>query len=174
MKKAMISYIKQEADDEFYTPDYAIMPLLKYIPKEKVIWCPFDTEDSNFVKIFRNNGYKVIYSHINNGEDFFTYEPKENYDVIVSNPPYSLKTEVLKRCYQLNKPFALLLPITSLEGVERNKLYRKFGVQLLVFDRRINFKHNNDKKTKTGSWFNAIYFCWKLLPNDLIFEELDY
>lgn len=94
MKKAMIEYAKKEVYDEFYTPRFAVEPLLKYIPKDKIIWCPFDTEDSNYVKVFKENGYKVIYSHISTGQDFFYYEPDE-YDIIVSNPPFSIKTEVV-------------------------------------------------------------------------------
>ncbi len=43
-------------NDEFYTPDYAVAPIMKYIPKEAKIWCPFDTEDSLFVKNFNRGG----------------------------------------------------------------------------------------------------------------------
>lgn len=37
-KKAMIKYVKSEKNDEIYTPKYAIMPLLKYLPKNLVVW----------------------------------------------------------------------------------------------------------------------------------------
>lgn len=37
-------------NDEFYTPEYAIKPILKYIEPHSVIWCPFDEEHSLFVK----------------------------------------------------------------------------------------------------------------------------
>jgi hypothetical protein len=61
-------------NDEFYTPEYAITPLYKYLPPPPVtIWCPFDTEDSLFVKLFRQRGYTVIATHIANGQDFFRY-----------------------------------------------------------------------------------------------------
>lgn len=58
-------------NDEFYTPKYAIEPILKYINNNSIIWCPFDTEDSLFVKEFRKNGHNVIATHIKNGQDFF-------------------------------------------------------------------------------------------------------
>ena len=67
---------------------------------------------------FRGGGYKVICSHLNNGEDFFTFEPKD-YDLIISNPPFSKKDAVIKRLYELGKPFAILLPIQSLQSKER-------------------------------------------------------
>ena len=33
-------------NDECYTPDYGVKPILKYIPKGAIVWCPFDTIDS--------------------------------------------------------------------------------------------------------------------------------
>lgn len=83
-------------NDECYTPEYGVKPIIKYIPKNWVVWCPFDKEDSQFVKLIKENGNKVIYSHIDNGQDFYTYEPKEHWDCIVSNPPFcfDFKTEI--------------------------------------------------------------------------------
>ena len=50
-------------NDECWTPDYGVKPILKYIPKDAVVWCPFDTADSEFVKqISKTN--KVIATHI--------------------------------------------------------------------------------------------------------------
>ena len=41
-------------NDEFFTLEYAIKPLLKYLDGYKTIWCPFDTAESNFVKMLMN------------------------------------------------------------------------------------------------------------------------
>ena len=172
MKKALINYIKNGPHDEIYTPPYAVQPILEYLPKNKIIWCPFDKEESQYVKILKEKGYQVIYSHKDNNKNFFNYEP-EKYDIILSNPPFSLKDDILERCYQLNKPFALLLPITTFEGIKRGKLFRKYGLEVLILDRRINFlDYTHGKKIKGSNWFNTSYFCWKLLPKPLIFKEL--
>ena len=57
-------------NDECYTPDYGVKPILKYIPKGAIVWCPFDTIDSEFTKqISKQN--KVIATHISMGIDFF-------------------------------------------------------------------------------------------------------
>lgn len=58
----------------------------------------------------------MIHSHIDEGKDFFSYEPDEPYDYIISNPPFSCKDEVLKRLYELNHPYAMLLPLPTLQG----------------------------------------------------------
>lgn len=48
-------------NDEFYTPEYAILPIMKYLPPApKTIWCPFDTEESLFVKLFRRGGTRLL------------------------------------------------------------------------------------------------------------------
>lgn len=164
MKKAMIDYMKNEKNDELYTPEYAINPLLKYLPKNKVIWECTDFGNSNITKILKENGYKVISTHKKNF-DFLKSVPDFEFDMIITNPPYSLKDDFLKKCYEYKKPFCLLLPITSLEGIERGKMFRKHGIDLLIFDRRCEFMNKS-------CYFNTSWFCWNILPKQLIFEEL--
>lgn len=160
--------------DECYTPYYAVKPILKYISKDKVIWCPFDTKDSEFVKTFQSLGYKVIFSHIKNGEDFFEFELKEHYDIIVSNPPFSLADKIIERLYKIGKPFIMLMPLKYLQAKGRGKLFVEYGIQLLSFDKRIGYYTNGDfTKTKEGNYQASSYFCWKILPKDLIIEILD-
>ena len=133
MKKALIKYVKDEKNDELYTPDYAMAPLLKYLPKNKIIWECTDFGDSNITKVLRDNGYKVISTHKENF-DFLRDKADFDFDMIITNPPYSLKNEFLKKCYEYNKPFCMLLPITTLEGIERGALFRKYGLELIVLD----------------------------------------
>ena len=70
-------------NDECYTPDYGVTPILKYIPKDAKVWCPFDTEKSEFVKQISQT-HSVEYSHIDEGKDFFTYEPFHRLQTSVS------------------------------------------------------------------------------------------
>lgn len=94
--------------NERYTPRYAVVPIIKYLPKDKIIWCPFDTANSEFVIALREVGFKVEYSHIVTGQNFFEYKPKQ-WDIIVSNPPFSGKKQIFERCLSFGKPFALLM-----------------------------------------------------------------
>lgn len=113
----------------------------------------------------------MIASHIDEGKNFFYYEPDKSYDYIISNPPFSLKDDVLKRLNEIGKPFAILLPLPSLQGQKRFQYLQ--GTQALIFDKRINFFR--DKETKEilkGISFASIYICKDFLPRDLIFEEL--
>lgn len=117
-------------------------------------------------------GYNVVRSHIDDGQDFFKYEP-DDYDIIVSNPPFTIKDKILERLYELEKPFAILLPLNSLQGQSRFKYFEQ-GLQLLSFDQRIGYHNlNSMDKTVEGSPFATAYFCRNLLPRDLIIEKLD-
>ena len=166
-KQAMIKYVKSEKNDEIYTPKYAIMPLLKYLPKNLVVWECTDFGDSNITNVLKENGFKVISTHKDNF-DFLSDNADFDFDIIITNPPYSLKDEFLQKCYEYGKPFCLLLPITSLEGIKRGELFRKYGIQLLIFDRRINYIN-----CKKSNWFNTSWFCYNVLPDKLIFEKLE-
>lgn len=158
--------------DCMYTPYYAVDPILKYIPKDKIIWCPFDDDWSAFYQSFKWGGWNVVNSNLKNNQDFFDYEP-DKWDIIVSNPPFSMKDRVLKRLNDLNKPFAILLPLNSLQGANRYEFCFKNGIQLLTFDQRIGFHNdNNMNKTIEGSPFASGYFCRGVLPKDLIVESL--
>lgn len=167
--KTLINYINSGSFDELYTPEIAVNMILPYIPKGSVIWECTAIKESKIVKVLRENGFKVITSHINEEQNFFNYEPKEHYDIIITNPPYSLKDNFLERAFQLNKSFMYLLPLTALEGDNRSKLYQKYGnIQLLIPNKRFNFIEE-----KKGSWFQTSWFCYKMnFKKDLNFISL--
>lgn len=161
--------------DEMYTPFYAVAPLVKHLKNSghKTIWCPFDEEWSAYVRMFKEEGFNVIRSSLSDGKDFFQYEPDEPYDVIISNPPFSKKDEVIRRLDELEKPFAILLPLNSLQGKSRFDVFKN-GIQLLSFDQHIGFHTPKSMKTPLeGSPFASAYFCRNFLLRDLIVEKLD-
>ena len=84
--------IDWKEDDEVYTPAYAVEPILKYIEPNSIVWCPFDTQESIFVKKLKEAGHTVIATHISNGSDFFKISVPEC-DYIISNPPYIVKAK---------------------------------------------------------------------------------
>ena len=124
--------------------------------------------------LFRHSsggGYKVIRSHIDEGKDFFEYEP-DHWDIMISNPPFSKKDKVLERAFSFNKPFALLLPANSIQGKARFKIFQN-DIQMLCFDSRIGFHINGDMKNFTKSpSFGSAYFCRDFLPSKLELREL--
>ena len=157
-------------NDECYTPAYGVLPIVKYIPKNWTVWLPFDTEESQFYKILKEKGFKVIRSHISEGKDFYSYEPKEHWDCIVSNPPFTNKKGIFERALSFNKPFALIMANTWLNDSAPKLLFMEKDLQLLMFDKRMKFENNgvvNDKIT-----FSSSYWCYKMLPKQIIMERL--
>jgi len=150
--------------DECYTPEYAINPLLTYLKKDWKIWdCAFGS--GRLAEHFEKQGFKVV------GDDSLNFLDEDlDCDFICTNPPYSKKDYFLDRAFKLGKPFAFLLPLTTLEGIKRGKMFRDNGIQIIIPNRRINFEIPSGKKS---SWFATAWFCWKLnLPKDLMFIEL--
>lgn len=160
----------QGNNDECYTPDYAVKPIIKYIPKDWAVWCPFDKEDSEFVKQIKANGNKVIATHIGNNQNFYEYEPSEHWDCIISNPPFSGKRHIFERALSFNKPFALLMALTWLNDSAPKQLFAEKDLQLLMFDKRIKFLNHGVVQDKIT--FSSAYYCWNFLPKQIIMEKL--
>lgn len=156
-------------NDECYTPDYGVEPILEFIPKDSIVWCPFDTEESEFVKqISKQN--KVVHSHIEEGKDFFTYEPSK-WDLIVSNPPFTNKRKYFERALSFHKPFALIMTNTWLNDAAPKQLFKDRDLELLMFDKRMKFI-SPDGRDNNKITFSSSYYCWSFLPKQIIMKEL--
>ena len=156
-------------NDEYKTPAYAVNPLLEFIKENSVIWCPFDTKESWFVKIIGTK-HKVIYSHISFNQDFFEYEPN-SWDIIISNPPFTNKRKFFERAIYFRKPFALLMSNTWLNDSAPKQLFGD-SLQLLMFDKRIDFIGLNGEINKKTA-FSSSYFCKDFLPKQIICRKLN-
>lgn len=164
-------------NDEFYTPNYAIEPLLKYLKPASKVLCPFDTIDSNYVKYLREAGHTVVYSHIQDGADFFKLE-KANFagiNYIISNPPYSLKFEVFEKLFEIGIPFAMLVGVVGLfESQKRFHLFKDNNFEIMYFNLRISyFKNYTDQVTKLNPPFSSVYITKDILPEKIVFETIN-
>lgn len=147
---AQIQY-KFNKNDEYYTPSYAIYPIIKYIKQYSKVWCPFDTDESQFVKVLKANDFEVINGHISTGQDFFTTEVPEC-DYIISNPPYSLKGDVFKRLYDIGKPFAMLINFQGIfDHKERFEMFKNNRVEMMWLSPRVNYIKQNEVTAKRSS-----------------------
>lgn len=199
MNVGYLTASRDSQSDECLTPRCAVLPIIKYLKRAgfQCIWCPFDKEDSMYVRVLSENGFDVVYTHkdVEDG-DFFKIEA--DCDCIVSNPPFSLKDKVLERLYLLGNPFMILLPQNALQSHKRTSLFIKYGLEYLGFDARIPFYTRGKKKTtvvkddgemydcmeyetdeemracpKMSNHFASAYFCHNVLPEKLILEHLE-
>ena len=104
-------------NDEFYTQLPDIENELKHYKehfKDKIVYCNCDTEDSNFIKYFRDNFKELelkelLYTGL--PIDFRSEESIEllkEADIIVTNPPFSLFREYIAQLMKYKKKFLVI------------------------------------------------------------------
>ena len=153
--------------DDYMTPKSAWEAIQKYIPKDKKIWEAFygDGSSANYL---RSLGYSVISEKV----DFFETDLG---DIIVSNPPFSKKKEVMKRMKELGKPFILIMPSMTINTSYMRGWFSDTDspLQIIIPRKRIHFKKLVNGKVP-DNWgnrcnFDCFYYCWKMnLPRDII------
>lgn len=153
--KAMEDSARRGPYDDLYTPTEALRPLLHWLPPG-IVWEPAPGT-LRLVSLLREAGRDVVWEE----RDYFTWSP-DTWDLMVTNPPFSIKAKWLHRANQLGKPFAILLPVTALGA--RNCQTELQGAQVLFLPRRIDFTG------KKAPWFSVAWYTRGLnLPTDLLF-----
>lgn len=170
--------VANSKNDEFYTPKYAVVPILDKLEPKSKIWCPFDTKDSEFVKQLIKQGHNVTSTHIVNNQDFFKLINTDEYtkfDYIISNPPYSLKNEVLTALFNQRIPFAMLMGAVGIfESQKRFELFKNHKFELLIMNKRIDFFNDYlEIKPSKNPPFSTWYICSNILKNNIEFEEIN-
>lgn len=160
-----------KVQDEWKTPSILVNMIVPYLKKwesdfislkvhKPIIWCPFDEETSKYVEILQKEGFQVVRSHLNDGKNFFEYEP-ESYDLIVSNPPFSSKLDIFERIlFDLHKPFVLLMNMMAINYQEIGNLFQFVGkgIQFIIPDKKVSFNG------KTSSFCSG-YVCYDFIDH---------
>lgn len=166
--------VANSKNDEFYTPEYAVRPIAKHLRLRgyKSVWCPFDNERSNFVGTLRREGFDVSFSHIESGGDFF--KTNISADVIVSNPPYSIKSKVIERAFSLKRPFAFLVGVVGLfESESRFCMFKENKFEIMYMNRRVSyFKSFDDQRPSINPPFSSVYISSGVLSERIVFERI--
>jgi hypothetical protein len=143
--------------DDYMTPFSVWEDIKDYIPKNKTVWEPF-FGDGNSGKYLENLGFKVIHKD----EDFFE---NNKGDIIVSNPPFSLTKEILKKLKEIDKPFILILPVSKITTSYMKDLF-KDNIQIIIPKKRIHFKKlingQEPKNYKSSCNFDCFYYCYNI------------
>lgn len=166
-------YIPQGYDG-CQTPPYALEPLYPYLDRGR-IWEP--ARGQGFMAAaLEGAGYEVISSDIQTGQNFFYFEPRVIWDILLSNPPYSIKYQWVERCYALDKPFALLIPLDALGTQSLQTPMKKYGAEILLLNQRVDFKMPDkgwyfDGKF-TQAQFPVFWLCWNLLPEPIVYGDI--
>lgn len=164
---------KPKMFDECQTPGYVVRTLLPELRQFRVIWeCA--SGEGFLGEELKRLGFDVIMTDIKDGHDFFSWSPDEGeFDCILTNPPYSVKFEWLRRCYDIGKPFALLLPVSILGTKSAQVEFKKHGVEIVLLDKRVNFKIPRSGFDGSGAWFSVAWFTWGFgFGSQLVFRNV--
>lgn len=164
--------IKQANTDEWYTPEECVRMIVPYLNTGgyKKILCPFDKEESNFVKVLKSEGFEVAYSHIETGTDFFQINNLREYDAIVSNPPFSKRQKILEKLFASGVPFAMIMNFNGLfDSKARWKMFKENKFELLIPLGRMHFF--NEECAGNSPNFQSIYVCKDMLQKQIEFSE---
>jgi len=158
-----MSFTKDKESDNYITNKEDWEKIKEYIPKDKKIWSPFYC-DGKQKEYFEDMGFDIIHED----KDFFSYTPE--YDIIIDNPPFSKKKEILTRLKELDKPFILIIPSVMLCYKYLQDDYK--DIQIIIPYNRIKFRHINSTNKNYTPPYASFYFCYKMdLPKDLIFID---
>jgi hypothetical protein len=144
----MLGYKKY---DEYYTPKKVWQDILPFIP-HGLVWEPFYGSGGS-TSDMKSLGLNVV----SDTGDFFG--SSIHADVIVTNPPFSIKKQVLCELWKLQMPFIMVMPLTVL----CSKMYKPFfdETAIIIPSSRIDFlKDGQSLKTKCP--FDSVYYCWKI------------
>lgn len=151
--------------DDYMTPKRAWELIKEYIPSDKIIWEAF-YGDGKSGKYLQDLGFNVIHKE----EDFF----ENDYgDIVVSNPPFSMKKEIIKELVKREKPFILIMPQNA---INNNYIRDLIGdeLQIIIPYRRIHFYKDGNEETPKKCNFDCFYFCYKMnLYQDIIYLKTD-
>jgi hypothetical protein len=140
-------------NDNCETPIEVWKNIEQFIPKDKKIWCPFYFNGTHHLETL---GYDIIHKQ----EDFFSYTPE--YDLVVDNPPFSIKKKVLERLLELDKPFIMIMPVSTI-CYQYMKGF-KDKIQIIIPPKRYNFC----PELKSSPSFDCLYYAYKMnLENDV-------
>jgi hypothetical protein len=160
-----MSFVQDKDSDNYITNKYDWERIKDYIPTDKIIWSPFYC-DGKQKEYFKELGYDIIHED----KDFFSYTPE--YDLLIDNPPFSKKNEILNKLNDLDKPFILICPSMLLSYKYFQTNFKDKNIQLIIPYKRMNFKHLNSNKKNYSPPFASFYYCYKMnLPKDIIFLE---
>jgi len=149
------------AFDQYETPEWVTFALMRRFPPGMVIWEP--ACGSGKMSRALSSGLcptPVYASDIQTGEDFLASN-RQNFDAIITNPPYSLATEFVEHAIKLMRPHgvvAMLLRTDFDHAKSRRHLFADHPAfyKKLVLTKRIQWFEDS----KSSPSFNHAWFIW--------------
>ena len=153
------NFNKLKKQDNYNTPANAWEDILQFIDKERKLWLPF-YNDGSCLKMLNDMSYNNV---VHLDKDYFTYDISDA--LIVDNPMWSKKRQIMDRIIEQNRKCALLLPFDTMERKYFKKYLKNFQIVIPAKRYRYASSYNTSKKLKTQKCdppFKSCWFCWNM------------
>lgn len=167
-------------ESDFYETPYSITQ--QFLDAEKINHKEiFEPSCGNFAitKVLENNGYKVVSKDLKFGDNFLLQDKKDYTECIVTNPPFSLANNFIKKAKEISNYFAFLLPLSYLHGKKRyDEIYsdKSFPLaRVYIFTRypMLGDELREDGRYRTGMMVYAWYVFDKNYSGEPIIRWID-
>lgn len=149
-------------DDDYSTKIETLEDILPFIKKDDKIYDPFYCD--GYVKNqWKTLGFDIIHEKV----DAFDLGLVPDYDIMISNIPFSCKEKCVKHALDLGKPFMLIMPMSALGSRWIVKYWDE--LQFIAPDGRYSYHKPNYSERKSASWFDSVWVCHNMnLPEKII------
>lgn len=147
---------REIGEDFFETPENSVIPIKKYVPSNVILWECTNGKDG-ISKHFPNHVIiktdKYPKTEDTRKFDFLNDVPDFEFDFLIFNPPFSLKTEFLEKALSYKKPFLFICPITILETQKRSQMFYDNKLSIINLSNRTNYLGKSGNKV----FFHSIW-----------------
>jgi len=163
-----MSYPKLNNFNEMFTPPEAMKYIMEFLDKDLIYWEACYGQGHMANELIKNN-FKVVG---NANIDCLLEEPDE-WDFLITNPPFNGNKKFIKRAIELKKPFAFLLRLEHLGGVQAMDILKDIDFQIIIPEKRINYITPKMLKgiKVGGSPFHSIWLTYGInLPKQINYK----
>ena len=165
-----MKYPKLHNFNDMYTPPEAMKYIMPFLNKKLLYWeCCYGK--GHMADELRKNDFAVIGDK---SIDCLETQPSV-YDFLITNPPFNGNKKFIKRAIELKKPFAFLIRLEQLGGVEALRLLKDLDFKIIIPEKRVNYitpKMLAGEKVG-GSPFHSIWLTYKVnLPKQINYIKL--
>lgn len=162
---------KRSEVDFYPTPPEATQALLDFIniPAGTTVWEPACGQ-GHMVEVLERNGLDVAATDLQTGTDFLEAGRPLGVRWIITNPPFSLSEQFIRRAAEHKVPFAFLLKSQYWHAAKRMKLFLEVPPRyILPLTWRPDFKFLERKEGEKGS--SLMDVCWCVWDGDPVFTQ---
>ena len=148
---------KDRQDNEFYTlyssVEYVFNNVdgLKEYVKDKILYLPCDTEESNIYKYLINNKEELqIKEILHTSDDYYKHHDLyRKADIVITNPPFTKICKWILFLYEMNKEFIIWAPFTVFEYKSLAEYVIKYQLKCILHnDKELNYFERPDGSIK--------------------------